>query len=824
MPANDAKEQETVSLWQTTQNIRGLYGNSFGFSKGKRHNTFLLILLIALNLCFIVSLAALDTAFSSLMGILSLPNLSYSLFFQHSLQFLFAATSYQTNRVATSTLGRKIADRLSQKKNFINQWIDDIGHPDYKKVDMTQCSNSGRRDNLYKIFTTFNSFLITLTSGLLSLYKLWLLATPVAFILLSTPITIPYYILIASLLYPLGYNTLFSYMSQGYQETFNQKKEQNRKLEEEIRHISREATKNDTRGMAASRMKNDFKKLENEENKPSLKYQHLKEILTFLQDLYSEFSVAIGILFAAPMLVAKTISIPMALLISDYFRRVANLFAWSREKHDDIAAIRQEIHTLQHCEKLFRIPEAPRNYPSTLTTPVNIPKNLDYIVKLTNLEFNPKPNQTVQLSEMTIHSGDVIEVEGCDEHEAKLFTNYLSSNINNIRDHVEFHCEQKQIILKSQLPTFITDTVKNTLYNADGDTPLDKGSAIQQICDDFGIPQHLMQEKTTALSPATKQRLALAISFAKYPPDAQEFPPLIILNNALSDIPEKNHILKKIMERYPQTAIIYIPYGSERTELATHRLVFQKPHPETGITKISFEKQDIIIEINDLTFDHKTTHPVSTPQYQKFHLQKMKICPGDIIDVEGCDESQAKLFTQYLTSYTDNIGNGINFRCELENIILKEPLPALINDTVKNTICNACIATALDKDRMIEQICNDLDIPQYLMQENITELSLAKRQRLALAMSFAEYPANAKNLPALIILDGALAYVSSEIQILKKIIDRYPHIAILRIRYNAERTELATHRLIFEKPHSETDMIELSFTPLKPPSLSKKPL
>jgi hypothetical protein len=111
-----------------------------------------------------------------------------------------------------------------------------------------------------------------------------------------------------------------------------------------------------------------------------------KEALTFLQGLYSEFSVAVGIIFSAPMLITKTIAIPVALLMRDYFRRVAHLFAWAQEKHDDIATIESDMEALVQCETLFRS-VVPKKQREGLTTPIGT--STDCLITLKDFKFNP---------------------------------------------------------------------------------------------------------------------------------------------------------------------------------------------------------------------------------------------------------------------------------------------------------------------------------------------------------------------------------------------------------------------------------------------------
>jgi hypothetical protein len=609
LPTNKNIEEENISLWQTAFAVKKLYGSYFGLAKNKMKNTVLLIFLITLNLLFILSLAALDTAFSSLMGILSLPNLSYSIFFQHSFQFFLAATSYQVNRLATSKVGRYIADRLSKEKNFMNQWIDNIG-PDCEHIDMCQCSAAGRRETLYKIFSTFNSFLITLTSGLLSLYKLWLLATPLAFVLFSTPMTIPCYILVVSLLYPLLYNTLFSYMSHGYQDTLHQQKEQAKKLDDHVHRTLQNATKRNMKGNNAKNEKERFEQLEENEKKPALKHQALKELLSFLQDLYSELSVAAGIVFAAPMLITKTISIPTALLISDYFRRIANLFAWSQEKNDEIATITHDIHTLVECEKIFRpfTPQKALNRPITRQTPSNTSK--DYILTIEDLSFclmkeNPPFSSTQtspprfynHIQAMTLYPGNVVEVVGPNNCGKKKFLDILSPESEEpVRGLIYLPCDATRVLLISSLYLDPLETVATILEKALKKSKWYNVRNIQDIYQKFDLhKQHMDLLSSSSLS--LQQRLNIILFIIYNPPnDLNKAPALILLDNVLHSIHQKERlkIITLLQTLYSSTALLHIHYDSPGSSCYTHCLFFENKDAHTGCIEISFAANKII--------------------------------------------------------------------------------------------------------------------------------------------------------------------------------------------------------------------------------------
>jgi ABC-type multidrug transport system fused ATPase/permease subunit len=600
--ADTEKREEEVTLKQTFLTIKQLYGRYFG--RGKRSNTLLIILLVTLNLFFVISLATLDTAFSSLIGVLSLPGLSYSLFFQHSLQFVFAATIYQANRFFTSKIGRKIADRLSKEKNFIDKWIDNIG-PDYENIDMVQCSASGRRETLYKIFSTFNSFLITLTSGLLSLYKLWLLATPVAFVLFSTPFIIPCYILLASLLYPLAYNVLYSYMSHGYQTTLNQTKEEAKKLKDEIDHVSHTATKKTMKG-AADSTKEDFKQLEDNEKKPALRYQALKEILSFIQDLYSEISVAAGIIFSAPMLIAKSISIPTALVISYYFQRVASLFAWTREKNDELATITHDIDTLTKCEdlhvKIFRILSPKKTRP----TPPGSPTPAEYIIRAENLYFNPRPNSLPtdppdlrfynHLKKMVLRPGDCVEIIGPNKSGKKTLCDILSTEAEEI---IEGTIDSAY--LKQRLPMELgysasCSTIESILKKALGE-PSDRKTdlTIESICQTVGLDKKSIKKRIPSLNPAMLQRLAIACFLITYPPQSLEGHfPIIFIDNMLYSMAEneRNRIIMHLKGTHPSAVILHIHYAKEGLPCYTHRISFDEPQYDTKCKDVSFSAYD----------------------------------------------------------------------------------------------------------------------------------------------------------------------------------------------------------------------------------------
>jgi ABC-type uncharacterized transport system fused permease/ATPase subunit len=854
------KREEEVTLKQTFLTIKQLYGRYFGMGKGKRTNTLLLILLVALNLLFVISLAALDTAFSSLMGILSLPGLSYSLFFQHSLHFVFAATVYQANRFFTSKIGRSIADRLSKEKNVIDKWIDNIG-PDYETIDMVQCSASGRRNTLYKIFSTLNSFLITLTSGLLSLYKLWLLATPVAFVLFSTPFTIPCYILLASLLYPLGYNVLYSYMSHGYQKALDQQKEHSGKLDAHIHLTVRNATKTNMKGSTAKGEKMRFQQLEENEIKPALRYQTLKEILSFIQDLYSEISVAAGIILAAPMLIAKTISIPTTLIISYYFQRIASLFAWTREKNDVIAEIRNGINTLKRCETLHNEPLniSPPNSPHRTTTPVT-PLNTseDYILKVENFSFNPAPEQTSSavplfynhLRSMTLRPGHVVEVVGPSGCGKKTLFKNLFDMANHQDGFVEANYSASAIAQVMPVYPTYDQTAQNTFDTLTQLLNPAERKIITDSCQKIGLHKDIMMQLVSSLAPATQQRLAIIFFLIDYLPSIylEGSLSVILLNNTFHAIaPIEYHAIITLLQGFhPKAAILHIHYNTRGFPGYTHCLSFEDKDPKTGCRHVAFRpnpsvkqlscpqhvklfrtlspsnhpavpestSKKCIIRVENLRFDvsYRQQDSPSTPvQYNR--VEALSLHPGDIVEVIGPNGCGKKTFFNILSDLEEFASDGIEWNCSISAITQIAPIYSAYYQTINETLNTLLQHLNPAQCKVIMDGCQNIGLHKDIMRQPMSSLSLSIQQRFAIILFLINtlHSIDSES-PRIILMGNLLSELADDerTRIIMYLRSIYPEAAILHIHYAKIGLPCYTHCLFFENQNPNTREREVS--------------
>jgi ABC-type uncharacterized transport system fused permease/ATPase subunit len=577
------RTERTATFRETYASINDLYHSYFGFAPENRRLTFLFILLMFCNLLFIACIAAIDIAFTSLMGILELPHITYSLFFKGVLQFSGAVALYSANRMITSKVARWISDSLCTQKNqaFKERFTKVLPYYGYteKELNISQSFFPGQRRTLYHIFWTFNSFLITHIEGLLSLYKLWMLSTTAFFVIFSIPIVIPYYILLAVLIYALGYNALFNYMSQGYQEAKDNKTEAVNKIEKRTLHML-EFTKEIGLTNTENQERKDIEALEEDEKNHASKYYYLEETLSFMRDVYSEISMAMGVILSAPMIIAKQITSIKLLIIGGYFSRITNMFSWSRDKFEDIATVKTGIknlldfqHSIEKLEALAKKPKANIYYnPSDKdTVPVLHIKDLSWYGFAPTLSKKEPQNIHNHIHDISVHAGEVVNIQGrngCGK--SILFLVLKGLWPLGSKGAIYFKCKKSEAVFIPQKPySPYESTIDDILRAAECSKDMVK---IKEAFTQAGLCYHThAKSKANTLSGGEQQRLKLAILFLTYPPSSQKSPSAILLDEALSAIDKEGRpsLLTLLKEKYPKAAFLCINHENETDEASS---------------------------------------------------------------------------------------------------------------------------------------------------------------------------------------------------------------------------------------------------------------
>jgi ABC-type uncharacterized transport system fused permease/ATPase subunit len=587
--ATDQKEKN-LSFLDTMRSIRTLYGPYIGFSKGKRKLTTMLILLIVCNLLFIACLAAIEVTFSSLLRILELPHVTYTLFFTGVLKFSGSVTLYSVNRMISSKIARWIADTLCEKKNEELQENFKEALPYYayteKKLNVSHVFFPGQRRTLYNIFETVNSCLITHIEGSLSLYQLWLLSTTTVFVIASMSITIPAYILLAVLIYALGYNLLFSYMGRGYTAALGKKTEASNKIELHVHHMLGSSLEIGLTKMADQEKKN-IAALEKAEKKHASKSYYLEEILSFMKDVYSELSMAMGIILSAPMIIAKQISTLKLLVIGTYFVKVTQMFSWTRDKFKSLAGIEDGIKSLSNFEKQLKklkalkdAPKANISYSPTKTHKIAgqellIVENLEWYAfsRVTEKDRFRSPNENPDLHncirKMTVMAGEVVNIQGKNGCGKSVLLKVLAGLWpQGSQGNIHFHCHANQVVFIPQKPYDPYDSTVNDILIAAGLSLKKNKETIAEILMNVALPAYsdIAEKKVSQLSGGEQQRLKIAVLLLKNPKTEEtKHPSIIFLDEAFSavDASGRPKLLALLRDTYPKAAFFCIHHESK---------------------------------------------------------------------------------------------------------------------------------------------------------------------------------------------------------------------------------------------------------------------
>lgn len=295
---------------------------------------------------------------SVFMGMFALPTVTYQLFFSTLLDFtgtLFVYGAAQAAKyLATQSLELSLMQSLN--KDLRTRWLDARKHAYFGvhlqgiKVYPNKVLRDDIQDIVKQTFKLLDIGLSTFFGFFIGMYRLFAMSSLLAFTIMGREIAVPGLMAIGSVIYALGYNFLSSKMSAPLPELTRNRKNADGHLQNVISHI-------DSNGAAIALQKtaNSEKKFYEEavNNLDKLSSEELKvsTALKFIKKVHEYLSMAVGLVMAAPSIIAQKVQATEVLEINHYFTDIIGFFTATQENIKPITRLDTAVNRVDAFKK-----------------------------------------------------------------------------------------------------------------------------------------------------------------------------------------------------------------------------------------------------------------------------------------------------------------------------------------------------------------------------------------------------------------------------------------------------------------------------------------
>lgn len=349
-------------LWSFAKRIKKLYSPHFGFRKNKLWRSFCALLILAGNISLAFVMAFINTAFEALMGTLNSPTLTYTEFFASTGNFIGMILVYtciaSLNSFLSSWLGGQLAKVLN--KSFAERWIKNKAFygtkfmvKGNKKLNPAQIISQDSFVLSDTLAQLINGLLMAMSNFVVGVIGLYHLSGPLVIpFFFGMTLTIPGYMLLATVLYALTFNYITSLIGNSLRDAQSQEKHNEGELYHQTHHIKshaesiafKQGAEYEHRSFMTTLKKNIF--IQAALNK-------MRSLLMFANVMHQQLASVFGVLISAPNLIARTMTLTDLFQVSSYFNHVVRLFTWKNENHDYITSAHVALDRLEAFDELL---------------------------------------------------------------------------------------------------------------------------------------------------------------------------------------------------------------------------------------------------------------------------------------------------------------------------------------------------------------------------------------------------------------------------------------------------------------------------------------
>jgi len=287
-------------------------------------------------------LAFVNVSMASLMGLLSVPGVTYTGFFYAAAQCVAAVVSYGfltgVDAWMASLLGSSLAHSIN--KSLEKRWTKTKAYYgttllSKNPLNPSQLMSHDNYELNRAVTELFDNFLTTVSNFAVGMIGLYMLSVPLEISLLSFSFAFPGYLVASTVIYALVYNSITNKMGNKLEDLQTTQRNMEGKIQSKVHHIKTHAEaiafKKGTKYEHQSLM---------ETIKQTKVFQtgssKVRSLLSFITNLHAEFTSFFALLLCAPNIIAQRLSFANVLEIPYHFQNVVNFFTWKSDNFDKV--------------------------------------------------------------------------------------------------------------------------------------------------------------------------------------------------------------------------------------------------------------------------------------------------------------------------------------------------------------------------------------------------------------------------------------------------------------------------------------------------------
>ncbi|HET9844089.1 MAG TPA: ATP-binding cassette domain-containing protein [Gammaproteobacteria bacterium] len=401
-----------LAVFQQLQDSAQLLKPYFTDHKNASKNKWLFFGFLVGNILQAVVIAVLYTYMSLFIGIFAMPVLSYALLFSTLAECSFALLAYTATSVVNNYLTTSLKYSLSESLNadLSAQWLRNqnfygIKQPGnntvYPDKVLSEDSITLVKKSIDLLQLSFN----VAFGFIIGVYRLFALSVVTTITVFNREIAIPGLMAIGSIGYALVYNLISARVSNSLTAQVNVEKEKSGHMQKVMDHIDANhgalAMQN-----AAHREQGFYNHAFNDLKDAKLKVLNTTTKLDFLSIMNESLSVLVGLILAAPSIIAKKIDATSMLEINHYVSDIIKFFTVKYDNIHDITQLETSVQRINEFKKAMATWEKSYQKNQHFTSP-------ESSFSVSNLTIkNPRNETLLDKVNVTFEKGKITLLKG----------------------------------------------------------------------------------------------------------------------------------------------------------------------------------------------------------------------------------------------------------------------------------------------------------------------------------------------------------------------------------------------------------------------------
>ncbi len=333
---------EQVTLLSMTKRLYSLYRPHFGFDAKNRKRSLWLIGIVIGNVLLAFALAFVNVSMASLMGLISVPGVTYTGFFAAAAQCVVAFLSYGLltglDAMMASFLGNSLTSAINkklQKKWFKNQTFYGTKMMSKNAPNPSQLLSHDNNEMNRAVTELFDNFLTTISNFVVGIIGLYTLSAPLELTIMSMSIVIPGYLVACTAIYAIVYNSMTSKIGDSLEDLQTDQRKMEGSVQTKVHHVITHAEEIAFKKGAEYEHHSLMDTL-NQTKIIQKSAAKVRSLLTFLTNLHAEFTSFFALMLCAPNIISNKLSFASILEIPYHFQNVVNAFTWKSDNFDKV--------------------------------------------------------------------------------------------------------------------------------------------------------------------------------------------------------------------------------------------------------------------------------------------------------------------------------------------------------------------------------------------------------------------------------------------------------------------------------------------------------